>query len=133
MNGVLNVARQALIDIEVRHPTTGTRFVSNALIDTGFNGSLKLIPPFVAALGLEPSGRSPGVLLADGSRVELPTFTCLLQWFGELRQIEALAGSGAHTLIGTELLAELRLVLDYPAGIFTLERPSAPHALPTAP
>jgi hypothetical protein len=70
-------------------------------------------------LGLPQDAASEAVL-ADGSRVELESFVCYLDWFGGTYRTQAVATDGAYPLLGTQLLARRRLVIDYMAGTVEL-------------
>lgn len=118
-----------MLRISIRNPHTGGTAECDALVDTGFAGTLVLGRSQISVLGFTASGSTP-CELADGSSIELETYTCLIDWFGEWRQVEALARSGGAVLVGTELLADLRLIIDYPAGSVTLERPAPSLASP---
>ena len=59
-----------------------------ALVDTGFNGYLVLSHERIAALGLLV-GFGGRAVLADGSKVELVTYSGLVEWFGEQRIIDS--------------------------------------------
>jgi clan AA aspartic protease len=90
-----------------------------AWVDTAFNGGLTLPRSVAAGLGLPP-GVSSDAVLADGSRVELESFVCYLDWFGGTYRTQAVATDGADPLLGTQLLAERRLTIDYAAGTVEL-------------
>ena len=59
-------------------------------------------------------------MLADGSRVVLDSFVCYLDWFGGMYRTQAVATDAAYPLLGTQLLAGRRLLVDYAAGTVEL-------------
>ena len=81
-------------------------------IDTGFNGDLVLPKLLIDALGLEKSG-SVDAVLADGSPVELHTYTCVIDWFGLKRRLEVVANDGKYPLLGVGLLLGMELRANY--------------------
>jgi predicted aspartyl protease len=68
----------------------------------------------VAALGLDQESSAEAVL-ADGSTVELETFACFLDWFGNTYQTQVAASDGEYPLLGTMLLDGHRLTVDFAA------------------
>lgn len=91
----------------------------DAWIDTGFTGDLVLPLAHVTALGLPP-GPVVNAKLADGSDIELDTYTCLVEWFGAWKRIETIANAGQFPLLGVGLLQGHELHIDYRAGTLTL-------------
>jgi len=55
-------------------------------------------------------------LLADGSEVQLPTFGCLVDWFGQLQYLEVIANDGEIPLLGVGLLLGRDLHVSYRSG-----------------
>jgi clan AA aspartic protease len=92
----------------LRHPTTAAEAEVDAWVDTGFNGDLVLPQARVVALGL-PLGPAVRATLADASEVLLDTYTCLLEWFGELKEIEVIINPGQFPLLGVGLMQEHEL------------------------
>ena len=54
-------------------------------------------------------------ILADGSLVELETFACFFDWFGNSYETQIVASDGEYPLLGTMLLDGHRLHIDYEA------------------
>ena len=67
----------------------------------------------------KPSALVPKTL-ADGSEIELDTYTCLLEWFGEWKRIEVVANQGQFPLLGVGLLLDRQLHIDYLARVLNL-------------
>ncbi len=84
-------------------------------MDTAFNGGLTTPQSLAAALGLA-TGVSANAVLADESGVALDSFICYVDWFGATYRTQAVATDAAYPLLGTQLLAGRRLVIDYAAG-----------------
>jgi predicted aspartyl protease len=110
---------RALVRVPLAASSGGPRTEVEAWVDTAFNGGLTLPRSAAAGLGLSP-GVSSDAVLADGSRVELESFVCYLDWFGATYRTQAVATDGAYPLLGTQLLAGRRLVIDYAVGTVEL-------------
>jgi clan AA aspartic protease len=120
MTDTVDDSGRALLHISLRHPATGVENDVDAWVDTGFTGDLVLPRPQVVSLGL-PLGPTVRAVLADGSEINLETFTCLLQWFGEWKAIEIVANDGQFPLIGVGLLLEHTLHIEYLTRSLTLD------------
>jgi hypothetical protein len=53
--------------------------------------------------------------------VELPTFTCYLDWFGQEYRTQVVANDGVHALLGTMLLDGRDLAISYKRKTVTLD------------
>ena len=60
-----------------------------------------------------PKGPSLFRELADGSAVLMESFTCWLNWFGQIHRVEAIANDGEFPLLVIGLLIGHRLMIDY--------------------
>jgi clan AA aspartic protease len=92
----------------------GRREEINIWIDTAFNGTLVLPRKQITELGLVKES-SAEAILADGQPVELETFACFFDWFGNSYQTQVVANDGEYPLLGTMLLDGHRLDIDYQA------------------
>lgn len=68
-------------------------------IDTGFTGDLVLPQFMIDEWQLAQSG-SVDAILADGSQIELRTYSCMVEWFGRDRPLEVIAKDGDFPLLG---------------------------------
>lgn len=50
----------------------------------------------------------------------MESFVCHLEWFGNTYRTQAVATDGTYSLLGTQLLAGRRLLIDYTAGTVEL-------------
>jgi predicted aspartyl protease len=114
MTGFVDDYGRALLRVTVRHPVTGAFPEFEAWVDTACTGEPVLPQRQVAALAL-PLGQAVTARLGDGSEVTLDTYTCLIDWFGERKQVEAIVNQGQFPLIGVGLLKGRKLAIDYPA------------------
>lgn len=112
MIGSIDQYGRALLAIEIKPESTKTATSIEAWIDTGFNGDLVLPQLQIDKLGLQKSG-SVDAVLADGSPIELATYTCLVDWFGNERRLEVVANDGEYPLLGVGLLLGLELRANY--------------------
>jgi clan AA aspartic protease len=112
MIGTVDNSGRALLRIRLQHPSSSTELELDAWIDTGFTGELVLPLDRVVQFKL-PLGPAIRAALADGSEVDLNAYTCLLDWFGEWKQIEVIANEGQFPLLGVGLLLDHELHIDY--------------------
>lgn len=119
MTGWIDGNGLAWVRINVQNPWTGVAVPVDACVDTAFSGDLALLLTHVHALGLQPSQQIM-ITRADGSQISMDTYTCLLPWFGSVRQIEAIGKPGGNALIGVGLLQQHELIINYPARTLTL-------------
>ncbi len=122
MNGVIDRYGRALVRVKLKHPTLESELEIDAWVDTGFTGTLLLLPSQVAALRL-PVVDGAIVLLAGGQEASLQATACRVSWFGAELRLETVIGGGQCALLGVGLLEHLTLHLDYPARTVTLEMP----------
>lgn len=83
-------------------------------IHTAFNGGLAIPRKQFAELGLSKQS-SAEAILADGRSVELETFGCFLDWFGNTYETQVAASDGEYPLLGTMLLDRHCLAINYAA------------------
>jgi clan AA aspartic protease len=110
---------RALIRLPVSATLAGQRTELVAWIDTAFNGGLAIPRKQVAELKLSKQSSSEAIL-ADGRCVELETFTCFLDWFGNTYETQIAASDGEYALLGTMLLDSRHLDIDYSARSVSL-------------
>jgi clan AA aspartic protease len=114
MNGHVDKAGRSLISVPVKTPSQASSASVAFWIDTGFTGEVALPQSTISNLHLSQSG-TVDAELADGSPVTLATYTCLVDWFGKERTVQAVATSGSDALLGVGLLRERILTVDYRA------------------
>ncbi len=119
MNGRVDDALRALVDIAIRRTESDAPTVVTVWIDTAFNGFLVFPQEMIEKLGFQQEAATDAVL-ADGSRVTLESFACYVEWFGGLTRAQVIGNTGRLPLLGTELLANRKLLIDYPAGVVSI-------------
>jgi clan AA aspartic protease len=120
MNGRVDGAGRALVRIGVKPSATATAVEIEAWVDTGFTGELVLPQERIAALSL-PVSAVVRVELGDGSETMLNTYTCLIEWFGQVKQIEVIANTGQFPLLGVGLSRSCTLTVDYASQTLTID------------
>ena len=114
MKGFVDHDLRALLHVPVSASRDGNRTEIVAWIDTAFNGGLAVPRQQIAELGLAKQS-SAEAILADGLSVELETFACFFDWFGNTYETQVIGNDGKYPLLGTMLLADHRVVIDYVA------------------
>lgn len=120
MKGIVDNGGRSLLTVQVRSNAGSTTSDIDVWVDTGFTGDLVMPQASIDALGLSQSG-SVDAVLADGSQTELRTYSCVIEWFGNERNLEVIANDGECPLLGVGLLLGLELRVDYRNLKLTLE------------
>jgi predicted aspartyl protease len=95
-----------------------------AIIDTGFNGDLELPESLRSQLNARFVGRVTS-LLAANQRIEEDVYLIAFHFDGSVIQAQATFVGGAEILIGTHLLQDKRLQIDFPARTVVLSNVSS--------
>ena len=119
MHGVVNSRREATLPLVIGN-SSGKREVTNAVIDTGFDGFLSLQSEIIIRLGL-PWTISNSATLGDGSEIVFDFYTGTVIWDGQYREID-IAESETEPLLGMAMLYGYRLQVDaVESGIVKIE------------
>ena len=108
------VGLQARIGVIFRVPRQEDLIEIECVVDTGFEGFLTLPSAAIAQLGL-PYLAQINANLADNSNVATDVYLATVVWNGVARDIAVLA-MGRRPLIGTALLQNYHLSIDFCAG-----------------
>lgn len=101
ISGTVNASHEILIPVPVRDAAAKERQIE-AVLDTGFNGSLTLPPALIAGLGL--TWRSRGqAMLANGNVEQFDIYAATVVWDGTPRRVLVQAIDTAP-LLGMALL-----------------------------
>ncbi len=119
MNGVVDDQLRALIEISILRDVKSPAKNVTAWIDTAFDGHLVFPVKLIQDLQLETLAQTEAIL-ADGQKVVLQSFLCYVNWFGKLMQLQVIANEGKFPLLGTGLLANRALLIDYAARVVSL-------------
>ena len=98
MNGSVDGDLRALLEVQIGSTANDAKSTVLVWIDTAFNDGLVLPRHEIQRLGLREYSSTPAIL-ADGQQVELPTYTCYLEWFGREYRTQIVANEGAHPLL----------------------------------
>ncbi len=89
------------------------------LLDTGFSGSLVLPASLVTQLGLPVFGHETNLRTIGGRSMSADLALAQINWLGEVRSVVVIVEE--EFLIGTQLLDDARLIVDYRARTLTIE------------
>ncbi len=120
MIGRVDERNRALIGLEVRRTPNSQGTSATAWIDTAFDGHLVFPLSLIQELDLQSLADTEAIL-ADGRKVTLETFVCYLDWFGGLIPLQVIANDGKLPLLGTGLLENHVLHVDYVAKEVTID------------
>ena len=110
MKGIVDDELRALVDVSISATAEGEMETIRILVDTAFNGDVVMPRIEIERLGLREA-TSTRAILADGNEVDLPTYTCYLEWFGSVYRTQVVANDGEHPLLGlNQAYAGLRFV-----------------------
>jgi clan AA aspartic protease len=85
ITGVVTAANEPMVRVTVRGPAGRERDIE-AVIDTGFDGSLALPPTLIEVLGL-PWRRRGRALLADGRETLFDIYEAAIVWDRQPRRV----------------------------------------------
>ncbi|HEX3126587.1 MAG TPA: clan AA aspartic protease [Thermoanaerobaculia bacterium] len=109
----MNSQREAIVRLVISSPA-GQESHIEAVLDTGYTGSLTLPAAVVASLGLPFRGRG-SALLGDGSESEFDIHEATIIWAGE-RRLAAIDVAETDPLLGIGLLLGNELMVQVMAG-----------------
>ena len=113
IEGVVNSAYEAVIDLILRGPAGQTREIK-AVVDTGYTGFLALPTALVSELRLAYKSGG-GAFLADGSEVSFGIYDGEVLWEGQPRHIE-IDATGDTPLVGMLMLDSHSLYVEVEDG-----------------
>ena len=119
MNGRVDESLRALVELPVGASKSKPSLLITVWIDTAFNGFLVFPQKLIDDLDLQQEAATEAIL-ADGSRVILESFIASVEWFGNVVAAQVIANDGKLPLLGTELLANHRLLVDYKDKIVSI-------------
>ena len=111
--GAMNAQREAIVRLVVVGPAGQERQIE-AVLDTGYTGSLTLPAAMVSDLELPFRGRG-SALLGDGSESEFDIHEATVAWAGE-RRLAAIDVAEIEPLLGVGLLLGNELTVQVVAG-----------------
>lgn len=122
MTGHVDEYGRALLNVVLHNPLTNATASMDAWVDTGFTGELVLPVETIAMLALERSQSfTVRAELGDGTRTNLETHICAIDWFGSSLTVEVVAKRGRFPLLGIGLLHDKTLHIDYEKRTMTVD------------
>ena len=112
MIGHVDDKGRALLEVSISKNLSGHYTAVTAWIDTAFDGHLVFSRKLIEELDLDTLVETEAIL-ADGSKVVLETCVCFLDWFGNQVPLQVIANDGIYPLLGTGLLDQRVLHVDY--------------------
>ena len=124
ITGTVTADREATIRLRVRGPSGQPQEI-DAVIDTGFNGFLRLPPRLLTVLGCPFNSRGYAIL-ADGSVQQVDIYEAGVEWDGQAFSVEVDCAD-TEALVGMALMDGYKLTVeDTVGGAVTIERLSSP-------
>jgi clan AA aspartic protease len=118
--GWVDDSLRALMEVNLVGTGSEPSLVLTVWIDTAFDGFLVLPSAKIKELGLQREALAEAIL-ADGQRVMLESYLCNVDWFGEVVVAQVIANEGKLPLLGTELLVNRKLFVDYHERIVRID------------
>ncbi len=106
-NGFVNEHQEAVLEIVLDNGNS-----IECVLDTGFNGSLLLPRKFVEENSMKFVGRETAELV-DEITIEIESVLGKIKWFAKEIPIRLFVSETSESLIGTELLTDSVLEIDY--------------------
>jgi clan AA aspartic protease len=110
---------RAMVELQVANHARGQRKTIQAWIDTAFDGHLVMSKSEIERLGLGVLADTDAVL-ADGSKARLRCYYCIVEWMGQIVPVQVVENIGGLPLIGTALLSNVDLRINYRDRVCTL-------------
>jgi clan AA aspartic protease len=119
VKGFVDDRDRALIPIRVASRLRGELTEVVAWVDTAFDGHLVFSRELIDSLKLEALVETEAIL-ADGSKVSLESYFCIVDWFGEKVPVQVIENEGRFPLVGTGLLTQRNLNINYQSKLVDL-------------
>lgn len=112
INGIVNDRREAILEVQFYSMGGAALPVLKMLVDTGFDGSLMIPRSFADEFDLPIKGQE-FYYAANDEEMQLARTTLQIEWLGERFDVPALIAPNDYALIGTEMLIDAHLLIDY--------------------
>ncbi len=120
MKGEVDDLGRAMVVFRVQPSLDAAATPLLAWVDTAFTGELVIPQGMIERLAL-PRSAVVTAGLADGTRVVLETYSCIVEWFGKQRIVEVVGSTGQFPLLGVGLLRDRRLSIDYRSRTLSID------------
>ncbi len=121
LRGWVNEQGEPRVELVIDLGPAGGHVVTDAVIDTGFNGYLSVPLVLLASANWELLGFEE-YELASGEVVSEPVYWGRVRLAGEERPVYAVATRASDVLVGTGMLRGMVLTVDFGAGTVLIER-----------
>src|SRR5882672_7651676 len=111
LKGIVNPRGEPVVRIALLSSANHSQSHS-AVIDTGFNGTLSLPESLIQRLGWRWIGYE-SYEIATGDVVREKVFVGRARWMRRIQEVDVVASHSRDILIGTRLLQESRLLVDF--------------------
>lgn len=112
INGTVNERREAILAVQFYAADGAPLPVLEMLVDTGFDGSLMIPKEFADRFGLPVKGQEY-YYAANDTEMKFSRTTLKIEWLGQRFDIPALIAPNDYALIGTEMLIDAELRINY--------------------
>ncbi len=110
MKGFVDDRDRALIPIRVANKSRTEMTEVLAWVDTAFDGHLVFSRELINRLKLDALVETEAIL-ADGSKVSLDSYFCVIDWFDQIVPVQVIENEGRFPLVGTALLTKRTLCI----------------------
>ena len=114
MKGFVDDRNRALLPIRVASGLSSEVTEVLVWIDTAFDGHLVFSKELISRLKLESLVETEAIL-ADGSKVAMESYFCVVDWFGVKVPVQVIENDGRFPLLGTGLLVGRTVLINYEA------------------
>ena len=111
--GTVNARTEAIVTVRILG-SDGIAIEVDAILDTGFTGSLTLPDSLIVSLGLSRRASSRANL-ADGSSKSFEVYAAQVEWDGLLREV-LVSALGGEALLGMRLIDGYELRMEIKQG-----------------
>ena len=114
MNGFVDDRNRALLPIQVASSLKAEPIEVLVWIDTAFDGHLVFSKELISKLQLDSLVETEAIL-ADGSKITMESYFCVVDWFGQKVPVQVIENDGRYPLLGTGLLDGRTIHISYDA------------------
>jgi predicted aspartyl protease len=121
MTGTVSDQYRPMVEVAIYPAADASKALSLAAwIDTGFESDILVPEQWLIDHAFRHSSNL-NVTLADGKPIEMPTYRGWITWFGVRRFVSIFASQGDEAvLLGTGLLLNRRVLIDFPKRVVTI-------------
>ena len=114
MKGFVDNRNRALISIRAANNLKAEPVEVLVWIDTAFDGHLVFPKELISKMKLDSLVETEAIL-ADGSKITMESYYCVVDWFGQRFPVQVIENDGKFPLLGTGLLDGRTIHISYDA------------------